>query len=74
MITDWDPKYILLAGFLLVLLGFLLPFLMIAQIIQLTTLPYFVSLLLILISFISSVLGLFLGFIGSALLYKANKK
>jgi hypothetical protein len=60
MIDKWHPKYILLLGFGLVLLGFILPFLMMLQVIQST---FFLNFL----SFIASVLGLFLGFIGAAL-------
>lgn len=66
MIDQWHPKYILLVGFSLVLLGFILPFLMILQIIPST---FFLNFL----AFFSSVLGLFLGFIGAALYRRRNR-
>ncbi len=46
-------------GFLLVLLGFLLPFLMVLQVIQSTFLLNFLS-------YGSSIAGLFLGFLGAS--------
>lgn len=54
-----NPKLILLIGFILVLLGAVLPFLMVLHIIQ----PTF---FLVFFTFTSSTLGLFLGIIGAA--------
>jgi hypothetical protein len=57
---QWNPKYILLIGFILVFLGFLLPFLMVIQVIPSTMFLNFFS-------YIASVLGLFLGLVGAAM-------
>lgn len=67
MIDRWHPKYVLLVGFFLVSLGFILPFLIVIQVIEST---FFLNFL----SYIASVLGLFLGFIGAALYRKHNRK
>ena len=56
----WNPKYILLLGFILVFLGFLVPFLMVTQVIKSTMFLNFFS-------YIASVLGLFLGLVGAAM-------
>ena len=62
----WNPNYIILLGFFLVFMGFLLPFLMVLRIIE----PNFpISFL----SFTSSVAGLYLGLIGLAL-YRSRQK
>jgi positive regulator of sigma E activity len=58
--SRWHPKYILFLGIVLVFLGFLLPFLMVTQVIKSTLFLNFFS-------FIASVLGLFLGFVGAAM-------
>jgi amino acid transporter len=57
--TRWHPKYFILVGFGLVLLGVILPILMVLQVIRSTFFLNFVA-------FISSVLGLFLGILGAA--------
>ena len=56
----WHPRYIILTGFILVLLGFILPFLMTLRIVQ----P---SLLLSFLSFAASFAGLLLGLVGAAM-------
>jgi len=58
--SRWNPKYILLLGFILVFLGFLVPFLMVTQVIKSTMFLNFFS-------YIASVLGLFLGLVGAAM-------
>jgi hypothetical protein len=57
--SRWHPKYLLIVAVFLLVLGFILPFLMMAQIIEST---FFLNFL----AFISSVVGLFVGFIGIA--------
>lgn len=57
--SRWQPKYLLVVAFFLLLLGFILPFLMMLQMIPST---FFLNFL----AFISSVVGLFVGFIGIA--------
>lgn len=54
-----NPKLILLIGFILVLLGAVLPFLMVLHIIQ-------ANFFLVFFTFTSSTIGLFLGLIGAA--------
>ena len=62
-----NPKVILLVGFVLVLIGFLLPFLMVVQEIK-------ASFLFSFISYGASVAGLVLGFIGSLMLFGPKKQ
>lgn len=62
----WHPKYFFILGFLLVFTGFLLPLLMVLQILPST---FFLNFL----SWITSVLGLFLGVIAVAYYYKNRK-
>lgn len=57
--SRWHPKYLLIVAVFLLVLGFILPFLMMAQIIEST---FFLNFL----AYISSVVGLFVGFIGIA--------
>ncbi len=56
---NWDPKYIIGLGFILVLLGALLPWLMVMQVIRSTLFLNFFS-------FIASVAGILLGIVGAA--------
>jgi hypothetical protein len=62
-----DPRAILAVGFLLVLFGFVAPFLMVMQAIQ----PSFA---LSFVSHAASVSGLFLGLIGAATYVRFNKR
>jgi hypothetical protein len=57
--SRWHPKYLLVVAVFLLVLGFMIPFLMMAQIIEST---FFLNFL----AYISSVVGLFVGFIGIA--------
>jgi hypothetical protein len=57
--SRWHPKYLLIVAVFLLVLGFIIPFLMMAQIIEST---FFLNFL----AYISSVVGLFVGFIGIA--------
>jgi hypothetical protein len=57
--TRLEPRQIIVIGFVLVLLGFVIPFLMMIRIIE-------SSFLLGLLSYGASVAGLFLGLIGAA--------
>jgi uncharacterized membrane protein len=61
------PLYILMIGFVLVLLGAILPFLMVMRILNSTFFLNFFS-------YGVSVVGLFLGIIGSALLVTYHKR
>jgi membrane associated rhomboid family serine protease len=63
---DMDPRAILALGFVLVLLGFVVPFLMVAGFIK-------SSLALSFASYAASVAGLFLGLIGGALYIRKEK-
>ena len=62
-----NPKVILLIGFFLVLIGFLLPFFMVVQVIEAT---FFLSFL----SYGASITGLVLGFIGSLMFFNVKRK
>jgi hypothetical protein len=62
-----QPWKIILIGFLLVLLGFLIPFLMVIDIIE-------ANLLLSFLSHGASVAGLFLGLIGAASYVRLGKR
>jgi hypothetical protein len=57
--SRWHPRYLLVAALFLLVLGFILPFLMILKVIPST---FFLNFL----AFTSSVIGLFIGFIGIA--------
>jgi hypothetical protein len=61
----WHPKYIILLGFSLVLLGFVLPFLMVMRLVEPS---FFLSFL----SYGASVAGLFLGIIGASMFIKGR--
>jgi predicted benzoate:H+ symporter BenE len=61
------PRNYILLGLVLVLLGAILPFLMVMQVIP-------SSLALNFISYIASVLGLFLGIIGASMYIRQNRK
>lgn len=61
------PRTIILLGFVLVLAGFVIPFLMVLRIIQ----P---SLLLSFLSSGASMVGLFLGLIGAAYYWRRGRK
>jgi len=62
-----NPKYLILVGFVLVLLGAIVPFLMVMGILR-------SSFFLNFFSYISSVLGLFLGIIGASMVIRQNRK
>ena len=62
-----DPRLILLTGFLLVLTGVVLPFMMVLNVLEAT---FFLSFL----SYGASITGLFLGVIGAAWYVRLNKK
>jgi hypothetical protein len=57
--SRWQPKYLLIVAFLLLVLGFILPFLMILRVIPST---FFLNFL----AYTSSVIGLVMGLIGIA--------
>jgi hypothetical protein len=57
--SRWQPKYLLIVAFLLLVLGFILPFLMILRVIPST---FFLNFL----AYTSSVIGLVVGLIGIA--------
>jgi membrane associated rhomboid family serine protease len=63
---ELDPRAIIAIGFVLVLLGFVVPFLMVAGFIR----P---SLALSFASYAASIAGLFLGLIGGALYIRREK-
>jgi hypothetical protein len=58
-VTRLDPRHLIAIGFVLVLLGFVIPFLMVIRVIE-------SSFLLGFLSYGGSVTGLFLGLIGAA--------
>jgi len=60
-------KNIILVGFFLVLLGFVLPFLIVVKVVESN---FFLNFL----SFTASVAGLFLGLIGAALYVREHKR
>jgi hypothetical protein len=62
-----DPRGIIALGFILVLLGFLVPFLMVLHVIQ-------TSFFLGFISYGASVTGLFLGLLGSVLYARMKRR
>jgi len=62
----FQPKTILLVGFVLVLTGFVLPFLMVLQMIESTFFLNFFA-------YAASITGLVLGTIGAVLLYTMNR-
>ena len=62
-----NPKYMILIGLVLVLLGAILPLLMVMGILQ-------SGFILNFFSYISSVLGLFLGIIGASMVIRQNRK
>ncbi|MCS7010460.1 MAG: hypothetical protein N2049_03075 [Anaerolineales bacterium] len=67
---DYEEKraiFIIVIGFILVTLGMVLPFLMVMQIVRTT---FFLSFL----SYSATVVGLFLGFIGSATYVRLHQK
>lgn len=64
---DWNPRNVILLGFVLVLLGAVLPFLMVLKVIPLT---YLVSFL----SYGASVAGLILGVIGGSMYVRKRRK
>jgi len=62
-----QPKKVLVIGFFLVLIGFLLPFLMVLGYIKSTLLLNFIA-------YVSSTLGLILGMIGAAMIYTIHRR
>lgn len=65
--TEADPRLILAIGFVLVLLGVVLPFLMVLRVVQPTWLLSFLS-------YAMSLVGLFLGAIGAIFYVRRNRK
>jgi hypothetical protein len=63
----WRPNYLFIIGFVLVLIGFLLPFLMVMKVIEATFLLSFFS-------FIASTAGLFLGIIAVGFYIRDRRK
>jgi cytochrome c biogenesis protein CcdA len=63
----WQPNYLFIIGFVLVLVGFILPFLMVLKVIEAT---FFLSFL----SFITSIVGLFLGIIAVGFYIRDRRK
>ncbi len=64
---DLDPKILLAVGFFLLVLGVVLPFLMVLQILESTMFLNFFS-------FIAQFLGLIVGFIGAMLIVRRNRR
>jgi len=64
---DWNPRNVILLGFVLVLMGAVLPFLMVMHIIQPTY-------LLVFLTYGASVAGLVLGVIGGSMYVRKRKK
>lgn len=62
-----EPKHLILVGFILALLGFVLPFLMVLQILEIT---YFLSFF----SWGATTIGLILGFTGAAQYVRLRKR
>ena len=67
MKPDLDPRILLGFAFGLLLLGFILPFLMVLQLLESTLFLNFLS-------FFSMILGSFLGFIGTASLVARRRR
>jgi hypothetical protein len=66
-VRNWNPLFFILAGFFLVVAGFVLPFLMVLQVIPST---FFLNFL----AYGASFSGLLLGIIGSAVYTAARRK
>ena len=64
---DLDPKILLAVGFFLLVLGVVLPFLMVLQILESTLFLNFFS-------FIAQFLGLIVGFIGAMSLVRRSRR
>jgi hypothetical protein len=62
-----NPYLLIAIGFIMVLFGFIFPFLMTIQVINSTFFLNFAS-------YIASFMGLILGVIGSAMIYRENRK
>jgi hypothetical protein len=63
---NWDPKILLLVGFVLLLLGVGIPFLMVLQVIDSTLFLNFFA-------FIAQFLGLVFGFLGAMSIVRRNR-
>jgi hypothetical protein len=63
----WQPNYLFITGFVLVLIGFILPFLMVLKVVEAT---FFLSFL----AFITSIVGLFLGIIAVGFYIRDRRK
>ena len=63
---DMQPWKLILIGFVLVLFGFVMPFLMVMKVVE-------SSFILNFLSYGASVLGLFLGLIGAALYVRTHR-
>lgn len=61
------PKTLILVGFVLVVVGFVLPFLMVMQVVESTFFLNFIS-------YAASVVGMVLGMIGAVQYYVTHKK
>lgn len=62
-----SPKTLILVGFVLVVVGFVLPFLMVMQVVESTFFLNFIS-------YAASVVGMVLGMIGAVQYYVTHKK
>lgn len=67
MMAGVRPVHVILIGFLLVLLGVILPFLMVIKILESTFFLNFFS-------YTASILGLFLGLVGASLYAREHRK
>jgi hypothetical protein len=61
------PRNLLIIGFILVLFGFVAPFLMVMRVVESTFWLNFLA-------YGASTMGMILGFIGAAMYYRMNKK
>jgi|GEM_PF-650409 hypothetical protein len=67
------PIQMIVIGFVLVMIGVILPFLMQLGVIDLTRMPGITGFLLAFLTYAASVAGLFLGFIGGAMYVKIQR-
>jgi len=67
------PIQMIVIGFVLVMIGVILPFLMQLGVIDLTRMPGITGFLLAFLTYAGSVAGLFLGFIGGAMYVKIQR-
>jgi hypothetical protein len=69
-----SPRATILIGFVLVLLGAVIPFLGVMQIIPFTEMNFYISIGILFFSFGASVLGLFLGIIGASQYIRSKRQ